>query len=233
MSGSNTTCYTVCGSEITKHLNISVKLPNKHDCGGQSKQRFERLAEEARHNYITKIIENIMKIYPSTIPLVVGGPALLKNKMVERLSDIASAPKVLKVIDIQYDGQAGFYELLNQCTDLVTSLQIDKERKYIATFMNSIAISDGLAIYGEVNINYCLTNGLIKVLIVHEDMLTDEITQICEKFSTDLQIITKFLPESDQIKMGFGGKVGLLRYVVDLPEDDDDEQLQQELQYEY
>lgn len=230
MSGSNTTCYTVCGTEITKHLNINVKLPNKHDCGGQSKLRFERLAEEARHNYITKVIENVMKIYPSDMPLVVGGPAFLKNKMVERLSDISTAPKVLKVVDIQYDGQQGFYELLNQCTDLVTSLQIDKERKYIAAFMNSIAISDGLAIYGEANITYCLTNGLIKTFIVHEDMLTDDIVQLCEKFGTELQIITKFLPESNQIKMGFGGKVGLLRYAVDLPEEDAE---QDELEYEY
>lgn len=95
MSGNSTTLYTVCGTEITQHINIDVDLPSKHGRGGQSKLRFERLAEEARHNYISKIIEVILRIYPNDLPLIVGGPASLKDKMVERLTERSHAPKVL------------------------------------------------------------------------------------------------------------------------------------------
>jgi len=82
--------------------------------------------------------------------------------------------------------------------------------------MNSVDIGDNLAIYGEKAVNYCLMNGLIETLIVHEDILfvaakfglseTDDIESLCIKFSTELIIITGFLPEANQIKIGFGVK---------------------------
>ena len=49
ISGTNTTLYTVCGTEITQHHSIDVSLPNKQGRGGQSQKRFERLGNEARH----------------------------------------------------------------------------------------------------------------------------------------------------------------------------------------
>lgn len=217
MSGSNTTLYTVCGTEITQHLNIDVDLPSKHGRGGQSKLRFERLAEEARHNYISKVIEVIIRVYSRDIPLIVGGPAYLKDKMAERLKDISTAPKVLRVVDIQYDKRQGLYELLGICGDLVTSLQVAKEKKYIGDFMNSVAMGDNLSIYGEKNVTYCLMNGLVETLIVHEDVFTDDLPILCEQSSTELVVISNFLPEANQIKVGFGGKVGILRYPVEIP----------------
>lgn len=223
MSGSNVTLYTVCGTDITEHLDLTVDLPNKHRKGGQSSVRFERLGEEARHNYISKVIESIIRIYPSDVPIVIGGPASLKDKMAERLSFITTAPKVLRIVDIQYDKKQGLYELLRNCEDLVSSLQVAKERKWIAAFLNSLAMSDNLAVYGESNIAYCLEGGLIATLIVHEDMINEELPIMCERVGTELIIITDFLPESNQIKLGFGGKVGLLRYPVEMPDIQEEE----------
>lgn len=219
MSGNNTTLYTMCGTELIEHLNIAVDLPSKHGRGGQSKLRFERLAEESRHNYISKVIESILRAYPSDIPLVIGGPASLKEKMAERLSEVVNAPKIVRIVDIQYDRKQGLYELLHKCEDLVTSLQLAKERKWISAFMESIATGNKLAIYGDKNVEYCLTGGLVATLIVHEDMMSDELSQSCERFGTELIVITSFLSEANQIKLGFGGKVGLLRYPVEFPDE--------------
>ena len=221
MSGNNTTFYTVCGTEITQHLNFAVDLPKKHGKGGQSKLRFERLANEKRHNYISKVIEIIIRLYDHTLPLIVGGPASLKDKMSERLSAISTAPKILRVVDIQYDKRAGLNELLSHCDDLIMSIQAAKERKYITQFMNSLAIDDNLAVYGDDSVNYCLENGLLAVLIIHEDIIQEDYELICDKYGTELVIITSFLPESNQIKVGFGGKVGLLRYPTELPQEED------------
>lgn len=222
ISGCNTTFYTVCGTEITQHHNIDVDLPNKHGKGGQSKQRFERLAEEARHNYISKVIEALLRIYSREIPLIVGGPAYMKDKMAERLSSISTAPKIVRIIDIQYDKKQGLYELLGNCEDLVNSLQVAKEKKWILAFMDSVAMGDNLSVYGERNITYCLTSGLIDKLIVHEDMFTDDIQISCQQFGTELILISDFLPQAGQIKMGFGGIVGILRYPIDIPFEVDD-----------
>lgn len=219
MSGNNTTLYTVAGTEITNNLSIDVSLPSKHGRGGQSQLRFERLAEEARHNYISKVIEAIIRIYPSNLPLIVGGPASLKDKMVERLGEISTAPKVLRVMNIQYDKRQGLHELLRHCTDLVTSIQIQKERKWIGAFLESVAMSDNLCVYGQKNLDYCLANGAISTLIVHESVMTETLQETCDKYGTELVTISDFLPEANQIRMGFGGIVGLLRYPVEFPEE--------------
>lgn len=226
MSGNNTTLYTVRGTEITEHLNIDVHLPNKQGRGGQSQLRFERLGNEARHNYITKVIEAIIRTYDSSIPLIVGGPATLKYKMVERIREITTAPQILRIVDIQYDKKTGLHELLNQCKDLLMSLQVEKERLWITNFMTALATDNELAVYGNKNVIYALEGGFLSTLILHEDNNDDSLQEICTKYETELVIITSFLPEANQIKEGFGGIVGLLRYPIVFPHDYEDEQEQ-------
>ena len=221
MSGENCTLYTVCGTEIIQNLNIAVSLPNKQGRGGQSAVRFERLGEEARHNYISKVIEAIIRVYPRDIPLIIGGPAYLKEKMAERLGEITTAPKVARVVTVQYDKKPGLYEILSQCSELVMSLRTLNERKWIAAFMESLVKGDNLSVYGDKNVAYCMENSLIQTLLVHEDLVTDDITVMCKAHHIELVILTNFLPEANQIKLGFGGKVGLLRYAVQIPEDEE------------
>ena len=215
MSGNNATLFTICGTEIIQHLNIEVNLPNKHNRGGQSRLRFERQGEEARHNYITKVIEAILRTFSKDVPLVVGGSAYLKNRMADRLSEIAVAPKVIRIVDIQYDKRPGLYELLDICQDLILSIRVASERKWISEFMNSIAINDGLSVYGDKTVMSCLEGGLLRILMIHESVnVSDEIKDMCNKFGTELIILSNFLPESNQIKEGFGGIIGILRYPI-------------------
>lgn len=231
MSGNNTTLFTICGTEIIQHVNIEENLPNKHGRGGQSKARFERLAEEARHNYVSKIIELILRTYSSDVPLIVGGPAYLKERMVERLRNINTAPTVLKVLDIQYDKRQGLYELLRHSEDIVSSVQTAKERKWINIFMSSISAGDNLSVYGDKSVEYCLTNGFINTLIVHEDIFTEDLVITCEQFGTELVLISDFLSEASQLKMGFGGKVGMLRYPITIPDEEVYESEQEEYEW--
>lgn len=227
ISGNNTTLYTVRGTEITQHLSIDVDLPNKQGRGGQSQLRFERLGKEARHNYISKVIESIIRIYENSLPLIVGGPASLKNKMVDRIRQINTAPKILRVVDIQYDKKTGLHELLNQCDDLVISLQVQKERTWITNFMTALDTNNGLAVYGNKNVIHALEGGFLATLILHEDNNDGSLEEVCANYDTELVTITSFLPEANQIKHGFGGIVGLLRYPILLPNDYEDEDEQQ------
>ena len=222
MSGENTTLYTVCGNEITQHFAIDVSLPNKHGRGGQSHLRFTRLAEEARHNYISKVIEAVIRVYNKDTPLIVGGPASLKEKMAERISEASTAPKVVRIVDTQYDKRAGLQELMSQCSDLVTTIQTRREAEWINKFMTSLALDDGLSVYGKKAISYCLENGLLATLIVHNESYYEELERLCSKGGTEIVTLSSFLPEANQIKMGFGGIVGILRYRAVIPEEEEE-----------
>jgi peptide chain release factor subunit 1 len=217
MSGENTTLYTVAGTEIITHASIDVNLPNKHGRGGQSKSRFERLADEARHNYISKVIETVLKVYTPNDSLIVGGSAELKDKMSERLKETAMSPKILKVSNIQHDKREGLYELLQQSNEVINSVGFEQERLVINEFMKSL--DTNLGVYGENSVNYCLHLGLIKILVVYKPLASEQLHDICNNYGTELITIADYLPESIEFRKGFGEIVGILRYSVEIPDE--------------
>lgn len=219
ISGKNCSFYTICGTHITNHKTLHVDLPNKHNKGGQSSLRFDRLRVEAHSNYITQVIDNIKFIYPDTKQsMIISGSGSLKNDLHARINNTYN---ILRVIDLQYDKQAGLHELLPQCHDLVSSLTIQKEKSYLNLFFNSLLDEQPLSIYGRHNINYCLQQNLLKYLIIHES--ADQ--EFLAEYDTLPEIITisNFLPEAQQLLRGFGGIVGISHYHVVLPDDDEEE----------
>lgn len=48
---------TLQGNQRNIQQKITVELPKKHGRGGQSANRFARLREEKRHNYVRKVAE--------------------------------------------------------------------------------------------------------------------------------------------------------------------------------
>jgi peptide chain release factor subunit 1 len=222
MSGESASLYTLCGTEVKKHAIIDVSLPSKHGRGGQSKLRFERLAEEARHNYIMKVYELILRTYQN-VPLIIGGPAYLKDRLSEKLSALDRI-KILKVVDIQYDKKQGLHELLSKCADIISSIQLEKEKEYVQSFLNLVHQHPDLIAYGDKNVQYCLENGLIKQLLVHIYVGDDDSLQTeCDKYGTELVIISDLLPEANQLYKAFGGKVAILRYPTVITFDEENE----------
>lgn len=57
VDGSGALFATLQGNERNIQQKITVELPKKHGRGGQSANRFARLREEKRHNYVTKVAE--------------------------------------------------------------------------------------------------------------------------------------------------------------------------------
>ena len=239
MSGNNTSLFMVVNSSINRLATFDIDLPSKHHMGGQSSVRFERLAEEARHNYITKMIELIIrtfKIDKGFLDIIIGGPAYLKNKLAERLSNITVSPKILKVVDCQYDKLAGLRETLSKCTNVINLANTAKERQYVNEFLESFILNNNLGVYGEANIKYAIECGLLKVLLV--DASISDLTMIkdqCEQFDIELIVLTDLVAESEQVRSGFGNKVGIARYPITFPEeikDSNDESLSESYEWE-
>ncbi|KAJ3317399.1 Electron transfer flavoprotein alpha-subunit [Gonapodya sp. JEL0774] len=79
---------TVAGSTRTILHKFSVDLPKKHGRGGQSAQRFGRIREEKRHNYIHKCAEVAAQVFlegekVGVEGLVVAGSAELKTELAQ------------------------------------------------------------------------------------------------------------------------------------------------------
>jgi peptide chain release factor subunit 1 len=225
MSGSSITLYSVSGSKITELAGFTVDLPNKHHQGGQSSVRFERLADEARHNYITKSLDLILRIYKTEKgypEFLIGGAANHKNILVEKLSMIKGIT-ILKVLDVQYDKITGLREMLSKSTEVMLLSKTSKERSSSSKFLEEIELGSGLAVYGKENITYALQNGYLSLLLVSENENTEELKDTCKNLNTELMVMTDLVSESIQIKEGFGSLVGISRYQIEFPFDQIDE----------
>jgi len=176
VDGSETLYGTLSGNnkEIIKKFTIS--LPGKHNKGGQSSNRFARIREEKRHEYIKRVSEMATDIFinnnkPIINGLVVAGFANFKTELTQpdfldqRLYNI-----LLKIVDIQYGGISGFNEAISLCDDCLSNLKFVKEKKIISSFFSEISLNSSKFIFGIDDTLLALDMGAIDHLIVWENL---------------------------------------------------------------
>jgi peptide chain release factor subunit 1 len=84
VDGGGAVFATLQGNVKTIQQKMTVELPKKHNKGGQSSNRFARIRQEKRHNYVTKIAELATSNFitddkPNIKGLVMAGSADFKT----------------------------------------------------------------------------------------------------------------------------------------------------------
>ena len=164
---------------------ISVSLPSKQGRGGQSKNRFERLRQEKRHNYLKKVCEMAVANFITNDlcnvdGLIVAGASFFKDEFLKaNFLDKRLKEKVLASVDVAYGGQAGFNQAIDLASSHLQSFNIGKERKVLGNLFEEIEKESQLVAYGldETCIN--LENGTLKTLIIWDGLEAFRYTLRC------------------------------------------------------
>lgn len=109
---------TLQGNQRTILQKITVELPKKHGRGGQSANRFARLREEKRHNYVRKVAELAISNFitndrPNVKGIVMAGSADFKTVIAQsdffdkRLTEV-----VIASYDVSYGGENGLSQAI-------------------------------------------------------------------------------------------------------------------------
>lgn len=156
--------------EILARMTSSV--PGKIKAGGQSHERFERLREEAIHEFFKRIAEKMNQAYlgygEKLSGIIMGGPGITKNSFMDQeLIDHRLRKIILGMIDTSYTDESGIRELFMRSEELLKDTAVMKERALLNRFMQEI-VKDGLAAYGEKEIDEALDEGKVAVLLVSE-----------------------------------------------------------------
>jgi peptide chain release factor subunit 1 len=167
----------LCGDryDILYHYK-DANLPSKHNKGGQSALRFERLTKEARANYVRKAAENVnnLLIKENEIKvdsIIVAGNASFKFALLEsQILDDRIKKKVIKTLDIAYGGEAGLRDAIAFSKDIIQGAQFNREKELIQKFFNDIGKDTGMIVYGLQQTMKLLEEGLIEKLILCEDI---------------------------------------------------------------
>lgn len=178
-----------------KHVDIAKKLTSgvwgKHSRGGQSSQRFERLREIAVHDFMKRIAEvanREFSSFPDLRAILVGGPGPTKDKFLKKdLLRNEIGEKVAAVLDMGYSDEQGIKELVNKAKDVLSDLDVVKEKSLVQDFLSEVVSDDGLATYGEKQIRRHLKNGAVETLLISEDLELTRAVVKCEACDHEFQ----------------------------------------------
>jgi peptide chain release factor subunit 1 len=169
--------------EIAKTLTSGVH--SKHNAGGQSQRRLERLIEEgaqAFYKHVAEIANQVFLELDDLEGIFVSGAGMAKEKFVKKDElDYRLKDKILDFVDVSYSGEAGIRETVIKIQDKLQNLRYIKERKIFGKFMEEISKDTDMAVYGEKAVRGALEMGAVEVLILSEGLDKSRVTITCEQ----------------------------------------------------
>lgn len=170
-------------------------VAGKQRAGGQSAQRFERLREEAAHEFYKRVSEKINLAFAEQGEkfkgLIVGGPGMTKNYFLEEeLIDYRLRQKIIGIVDVSYTDESGIREIVQKSEELLKNTEIMKERQTVNSFLEEIG-KTGLATDGQKNVEEALKIGKVKTLLLSEGIEWKVLKIKCNSCSHEQEIVVK------------------------------------------
>jgi peptide chain release factor subunit 1 len=189
--------------EILGHFTSMV--PGKSRAGGQSSQRFERLREEAMQDFFKKSADKFNSYFEGYIPRVkgvlIGGPGITKNYFMEKkVLHHELEKKVIGVIDTAYTDEGGVRELVQKSQELLKDSELVKERQILDKFLGEVA-KDGLATYGQNEVEKAIEDRRVSTLIISEDIPWVVFRKFCEHCQSEEIELVKEVQTFEESKM--------------------------------
>lgn len=168
------TIATLRGKRIDIVKTITSGVPGKHKAGGQSQRRFDRLIELAAHEFLKRIGEHINDAFlpiPDLKGVILGGPGHTKEDFLKGdYMHHELKNKVITTVDTSYTGEFGIREVIDKSMDVLTEIEVMREKKLVQRFLKELISEDGLASYGEADVRKNLEMGAVEILLLSEDL---------------------------------------------------------------
>lgn len=177
------------GKRIHVQEYLVSNIMGKHRQGGQSAQRFERLIEEAAHNFFKRATEHASSYWLPHLEniqaVIIGGPGATKDFVVKNeYFHHEIAKKIAKTtFDVGYSNESGVRELVENAGQLMGEIELDAERQVMNRFLEELVRAHPKATYGEMMIKQALANGAVDTLLISEGLRGNIIKMQCKKCS--------------------------------------------------
>ncbi len=163
------------GKRIEVIKNIQSLVPSKHSKGGQSARRFERLIEQAAHEFFVKVgnlMTDALLEVQDLKGILLGGPGYTKDYFLEKdYIHHELRKKVLDTFDVGYSDESGLREMVEKAKDTLADLDLMREKRLMQAFLEEVKRpDDGLAVYGEAEVKQALDLGAVDTLLVSEGL---------------------------------------------------------------
>ncbi|KAJ0102944.1 hypothetical protein Patl1_05853 [Pistacia atlantica] len=153
---------------------------------------------QKRHNYLRKAAELAAKYFidPATVHvnvdgLILAGSAEFKTELSQSdMFDSCLRAKILKGVDISYGGKKGFDQAMELSFDVLSNVNVVKEKRLIGKFFEEISQDTGKYVFGVDDTIMALEMGRMQTLIIWEDL---DINHYALKNRVTNEIVIKYL----------------------------------------
>ncbi|MBI5000945.1 MAG: peptide chain release factor 1 [Euryarchaeota archaeon] len=223
----------VRGRRIVPIKTMESHVMGKHSRGGQSALRFERLIENAAHEYFKKVADLATESFlgdKTVRGIIIGGPGPTKDFFLkEGYLHHELEKKVIDTFDTGYTDEYGLKELVKNASKALENLDIIKEKNLMERFFEELRKGDeSLAVYGEAEVLKALEIGAVETLLVSEgiDALRESkgigtvadksyvqtLSEMAAGYGTKVELVSTESEEGDMLIKAFNGLVAILRY---------------------
>lgn len=199
---SEATIGTLRGQRIEQLRHTESFVPRKHSKGGQSARRFERLYDEAVHNFFKHVgdMANEVLVGREGISgILVGGPGATKNEWVEGdylHHDLKK--KIIDTFDTGYTDEYGLRELVEAAHTTLEQRGLTREKDLLQRFLNEVRQDHGLFSYGEKEVREFLQMGAVEILILSETLRRWRVSLSCNQCDHTWEVTTTEEPDDFQ-----------------------------------
>ena len=218
------------GSVVKTLKHMYSQVPSKHGKGGQSKRRFERLIEEAAHEWYKRIAENCLDFFTSNDikSILIGGPGATKDFFNSNEFLNHELQKiVMDTFDTGYTDETGLKELVSAASTRLAEVQLIKDKELMDRFMKEV-LSGKLSCYGVTQVQKALSMGAVEILLISElfeqdnpdisaengDSFVKYLAETASASSADVFIISRDTEEGTSLRKAFNGLAAILRYPI-------------------
>ena len=218
---SEATLGTLRGARIRVLKHMFSQVPSKHGKGGQSQRRFERLIEEAAHEWYKRVAGTAEDCFSAgdIEALLIGGPGATKDYFIgKEYLHYELQAKALNSFDTGYTDESGLRELVTNAAGKLQEVQLVQEKKLMDRFMQEVmSPRRGLATYGEKQVRDALQRGAVDQLLVSEVVdkeLVRELATLAEQSRSSVALVSTDTEGGAALQNAFGGVAAILRYVT-------------------
>lgn len=179
------------GKRIHVQEHLVSNIMGKHRQGGQSAQRFERLIEEAAHNFFKRATEHACSYWLPNLEniqaIIIGGPGATKDFVVKNdYFHHEIGKKIAKTtFDVGYSNDSGVRELVENAGKMMGEIELDAERQVMNEFLSELVKPHPKAAYGEKMVREALEQGAVGRLLISEGLRKKTITFQCGSCNTE------------------------------------------------
>jgi peptide chain release factor subunit 1 len=209
------------GKHIEEMAHLTSNVPGKQRKGGQSSHRFQQLRLIAINDFYTRIADAASAVFIAIDHkdfqgVFIGGPSPTKEEFeAGEFLHHEIQKKILGLFDVANTDESGLTELFDQLGDVLSDVDVVKEKKHMEMFLRDLVNDTGRASYGEEQVRKNLQMGSVELLLLSDELRKVRITIKCGNCSFEEKKTMTKKPGDDEYQPGNCTKCGSSLRVVD------------------